>query len=99
MPGGAFLPASLAELDSLGLSGPEIRYHGKTMLALVEQTSGMSDGDYPPPVINLIDYPGYKKAFKDIKALVQSVSERSGLSLSCWHPAVRLTGCLTSTGN
>ncbi|PWC12202.1 ribonuclease D [Brenneria corticis] len=75
-----FLPASLAELDSLGLSGPEIRYHGKTMLALVEQTSGMSDGDYPPPVINLIDYPGYKKAFKDIKALVQGVSERSGLS-------------------
>ncbi|MEE3649358.1 MULTISPECIES: ribonuclease D [unclassified Brenneria] len=75
-----FLPASLGELDSLGLSGPEIRYHGKTLLALVDQTNGMTDADCPAPVINLIDYPGYKKAFKDIKALVQRVNERSGLS-------------------
>ncbi|RLM26839.1 ribonuclease D [Brenneria alni] len=75
-----FLPESLGELNSLGLSGPEIRYHGKTMLALVEQTNGVTDADCPPPVINLIDYPGYKKAFKDIKAMVQGVSERSGLS-------------------
>ncbi|EEO83882.1 Ribonuclease D [Yersinia pestis biovar Orientalis str. PEXU2] len=33
-----------------------------------------------PPIANLIDQPGYKKVFKDIKALIQSVSERSGLS-------------------
>ncbi|MCL6353100.1 ribonuclease D [Pectobacterium polaris] len=74
------LPTSLGELSSLGLSGPEIRYHGKTLLDCVAQTDGIADADCPPPVINLIDYPGYKKAFKDIKALVQRVSEQSGLS-------------------
>ncbi|MFJ5431377.1 ribonuclease D [Pectobacterium actinidiae] len=74
------LPTSLGELSSLGLSGPEIRYHGKTLLDCVAQTDGIADSDCPPPLINLIDYPGYKKAFKDIKALVQRVSEQSGLS-------------------
>ncbi|MDE8741351.1 ribonuclease D [Pectobacterium polaris] len=74
------LPTSLGELSSLGLSGPEIRYHGKTLLDCVAQTDGIADADCPPPVINLIDYPGYKKAFKDIKALVQRASEQSGLS-------------------
>ncbi|WP_409307738.1 ribonuclease D [Pectobacterium sp. B1J-3] len=75
-----FLPSSLGELDALGLSGPEIRYHGKTLLSLVAQTSDIADEDCPAPVINLIDYPGYKKVFKDIKAMVQHYSETSGLS-------------------
>lgn len=75
-----FLPSSLGELDALGLSGPEIRYHGKTLLSLVAKTSDIADEDCPAPVINLIDYPGYKKAFKDIKAMVQHYSETSGLS-------------------
>ncbi|MEC5318883.1 ribonuclease D [Brenneria populi subsp. brevivirga] len=74
------LPASLGELDSLGLSGPEIRYHGKTLLALVEQAKALPEDACPAPVMNLIEHPGYKKAFKAIKALVQNVSERSGLS-------------------
>ncbi len=30
----------------------------------------------PPPVTNLIDQPGYRKAFKDIKALIHQVSEQ-----------------------
>jgi ribonuclease D len=29
------MPGSLGELDSIGLSGSEIRFHGKTLLALV----------------------------------------------------------------
>ncbi|STP75869.1 ribonuclease D [Escherichia coli] len=29
-----YMPGSLGELDSLGLSGSEIRFHGKTLLAL-----------------------------------------------------------------
>ncbi|ATA24087.1 ribonuclease D [Brenneria goodwinii] len=75
-----FLPASLGELDSLGLSGPEIRYHGKTLLSIVEQTDGITADECPEPLINLIDYQGYKRVFKDIKAMIQSASERSGLS-------------------
>lgn len=32
-----YMPGSLGELDSPGLSGSEIRFHGKTLLALVEK--------------------------------------------------------------
>ncbi|MFM1259438.1 ribonuclease D [Yersinia enterocolitica] len=75
-----YQPTSLGELDSLGLSGQEIRYHGRTLLALVAEGNAVPEDQLPPPVINLIDQPGYKKVFKDIKALIVSVSERSGLS-------------------
>lgn len=99
-----YLPTSLAELDTLGLSGPEIRYHGKTLLALVEEANALSAEELPPPISNLIDHPGYKKAFKDIKTLVQTVSEESGLSVELlasrrqinqllnWHWRLKIDG-------
>lgn len=74
------MPSSLGELSALGLSGPEIRYHGKTLLDFVQQATALPEREYPAPIINLIDYPGYKKAFKDIKSLVTQMSESSGLS-------------------
>ena len=75
-----FMPSSLGELDSLGLSGPEIRYHGKTLLALVAEAEALEESELPAPLANLIDQPGYKKVFKDIKAAIATVSEQSGLS-------------------
>ncbi|PLR39133.1 ribonuclease D [Chimaeribacter coloradensis] len=76
-----YQPTSLAELDTLGLSGPEIRYHGRTLLALVEEGNAVPEEALPPPVANLIDQPGYKRAFKELKAVIQEVSESSGLSV------------------
>jgi len=75
-----YMPSSLGELDSLGLSGPEIRYHGKTLLALVAEAEALEESEMPAPVANLIAQPGYKKVFKDIKAAIATVSEQSGLS-------------------
>ncbi|WP_044173921.1 ribonuclease D [Phytobacter massiliensis] len=75
-----YMPGSMGELDSLGLSGSEIRFHGKTLLALVAQAQALPDDALPEPLLNLMDMPGYRKAFKEIKALVQRVSETSGLS-------------------
>ncbi len=74
------MPTSLGELDSLGLSGPEIRYHGKTLLALVAEANELDEAALPAPLSNLIAQPGYKKVFKDIKAAIVIVSEQSGLS-------------------
>ncbi|MFS7191742.1 ribonuclease D [Serratia proteamaculans] len=74
------MPTSLGELDSLGLSGPEIRYHGKTLVALVAEASELDESALPEPLPNLIDQPGYKKVFKEIKAAIVIVSEQSGLS-------------------
>lgn len=74
------MPTSLGELDSLGLSGPEIRYHGKTLVALVAEAAELEESALPEPLPNLIDQPGYKKVFKEIKAAIVIASEQSGLS-------------------
>jgi ribonuclease D len=75
-----FMPGSLGELDHLGLSGHEIRFHGKTLVALVAEAQALDESELPAALGNLIDHPHYKQVFKAMKALVQQVSEQSGLS-------------------
>ena len=75
-----YMPGSLGELDSLGLSGSEIRFHGKTLISLVAKAQELPEEALPEPLQNLIDMPGYRKVFKEIKALVQEVSSETGLS-------------------
>ncbi len=75
-----YMPGSMGELDSIGLSGSEIRFHGKTLLALVAKAQELPEEALPEPLMNLVDMPGYRKAFKAIKALVQEVSTESGVS-------------------
>ncbi|EBR3720202.1 ribonuclease D [Salmonella enterica] len=69
-----YMPGSLGELDSLGLSGSEIRFHGKTLISLVAKAQELPEEALPEPLLNLMDMPGYRKAFKAIKALVAEVS-------------------------
>nr|WP_230873597.1 ribonuclease D [Pantoea agglomerans] len=75
-----FMPGSLGELDHLGLSGHEIRFHGKALVALVAEAEALNESELPAPLGNLIDHPHYKSVFKALKALVQQVSEQSGFS-------------------
>ncbi|MDO8220528.1 ATP-binding cassette domain-containing protein [Staphylococcus aureus] len=49
-------------------------------LALVAEAEALEESELPAPLANLIDQPGYKKVFKDIKAAIAAVSEQSGLS-------------------
>ncbi|AMO49898.1 Ribonuclease D [Enterobacter sp. FY-07] len=76
-----YMPASMGELDSIGLSGSEIRFHGKTLLALVAQAQALPEEELPEPLLNLMDMPGYRKAFKAIKALVQAIGESEKVSV------------------
>jgi len=76
-----YMPTSMGELDSIGLSGSEIRFHGKTLLALVAQAQALPEEALPEPLLNLMDMPGYRKAFKAVKALVQTVSETNKVSV------------------
>lgn len=69
-----YMPGSLGELDSLGLSGSEIRFHGKTLISLVAKAQALPEEALPEPLLNLMDMTGYRKAFKAIKALVAEVS-------------------------
>jgi len=75
-----YMPGSMGELDSLGLSGSEIRFHGKTLLSLVEKAKALPEEALPEPLLNLMDMPGYRTLFKEIKALVQDVSKEKGVS-------------------
>ncbi|WP_237387571.1 ribonuclease D [Xenorhabdus sp. Sc-CR9] len=70
-----YMPTSLGELDALGLSGQEIRCHGRRLLAMVAENRDIPEEECPSQIMNLIDYPGYRKAFKEIKAVVTRVSE------------------------
>ena len=76
-----YMPGSLGELDSLGLSGSEIRFHGKTLISLVEKAQALPEESLPQPLLNLMDMPGYRKAFKAIKTLVTEVSAEHNLSV------------------
>lgn len=75
-----YLPSSLGELSSLGLSGSEIRFHGNTLIEMVAHAQELPEEALPQPLENLVDKPGYRKIFKDIKTLVQQVSEEKGVS-------------------
>lgn len=74
-------PSVLAELEPLGLSGSEIRFHGRTMLRLVADNRTISDSDLPEKIERIVDHIGYKNTFKEIKLLVQKVSDSSGLNV------------------
>ncbi|AOM39900.1 ribonuclease D [Xenorhabdus hominickii] len=70
-----YMPTSLGELDALGLSGQEIRCHGRRLLVMAAESKDIPEEECPAQIMNLIDYPSYRKAFKEIKLLVTQVSE------------------------
>ncbi|MBT0729402.1 ribonuclease D [Rosenbergiella nectarea] len=75
-----YSPSSLAELRELGAIGPEIRFHGETLLALVKQGEAVSEDALPRPVKNIIDIPNYRQLFAQLKEAVKQVSASSGYS-------------------
>ncbi|MER5139417.1 MULTISPECIES: ribonuclease D [Providencia] len=70
-----YLPGSLGELDALGLTGQEIRCHGRRLLSIVEKAKQMDESEYPPTVANLNEQPQYKTLFKEIKSVVKEIAE------------------------
>ncbi|BAE74608.1 ribonuclease D [Sodalis glossinidius str. 'morsitans'] len=75
-----YMPGSLGELEQLGLSGPEIRYHGRALLAKVQEAQALPDEALPAPVLNLVDRPGYRQMFKALKEQIQLTAAKTGLS-------------------
>lgn len=67
------MPSGMEELSSLGLSGSEIRFHGKTLLSLVAKAQALPEEALPAPLLNLMDIPAYRNVFKKIKTQVTEV--------------------------
>lgn len=75
-----YLPNSLTQLHTLGLTGQEIRCHGQDLLQIVAQCHELEEKVCPPPLYHLIDHPKYREAFKAIKALTKQVGEQQKLN-------------------
>lgn len=70
-----YLPSSLGELDALGLTGQEIRCHGRRLLSIVEKAQQMDEKEYPQVIANLNEQSQYKTLFKEIKTVVKEIAE------------------------
>lgn len=76
-----YSPNAMAELNKLGLSQPEIRFHGKRVLELVKKAQELPESDLPTEIVRVVDHHGYKFAFKELKALIQTVAEEKALNV------------------
>lgn len=72
-------PASLRDLNELGLSPIEIKIHGKRMLDIVAAAQQSDPEGWPEPIRRLVDYPQYKGELKRIKALVEEKAKASNI--------------------
>ena len=57
-----------------------INRHGAKIAAIVKQAKQTPSEEYPVKIERLMDYPGYKQVFKNMKDLVKSASQKSGLA-------------------
>lgn len=75
-----YLPNSLTELQTIGLTGQEIRCHGQDLLQIVTQCHALEEKACPQPLYHLIDHPKYREAFKAVKTLTKQISEQQKLN-------------------
>lgn len=75
-----YLPNSLTELHTMGLTGQEIRCHGQDLLQIVAKCHELDEKAYPQPLYHLIDHPKYREVFKAVKTLTKQISEQQNLN-------------------
>jgi ribonuclease D len=70
-------PKNLDELRLLpGILPQEVRYHGNTLLKLVDLGKSLSAEKFPKSITRLVDYPDYKQCYKQIKEAVDQAAEQ-----------------------
>ncbi|WP_152032944.1 ribonuclease D [Gallaecimonas mangrovi] len=72
------LPQRAHEIKAL-VAPMEWRHHSQALLRLVEQGMSEPEQSWPAPITRLIDIPGYKDHFSQIKEQVAKAAEKSGL--------------------
>jgi len=71
---------SLKKMEQNEIDPRAIRRHGEKVIAMVKKAQQISEDEYPQPIDRLMDYPGYKGKFKQLKDEVKGVSQHSGLA-------------------
>ncbi len=73
-------PQDLNQLKSLpGMLPQEVRYHGNAILTHVHNAMALPPEQHPARLTRLVDYPNYKKAFKQLKDAVEMAADKSGI--------------------
>lgn len=72
-------PSTRAELSAIGVTDQEIRIHGNALLQLVKQGVAVANDDCPEKIKPIIEYPAYKKEFKQLKDAVETVAKSHDL--------------------
>ncbi|KIN12306.1 ribonuclease D [Vibrio mytili] len=68
------------QMEAEGMDVRAINRHGAKISALVKKAKQTPADEYPDKIERLMDYPGYKQVFKNMKDLVKSASQKSGLA-------------------
>lgn len=75
-----YLPQTMSDLNHLELENPAIRFHGRTMLQMVDQAKKLPESECPAALSRLVDNPEYKATLKEIKAFIGTLETETGLS-------------------
>lgn len=67
-------------MEEEGVDPHAIRRHSSKIIAMVKTALETPADAYPPEIVPIMEYPGYKQLFKRLKDEVKSVSNISGLA-------------------
>ncbi|MCA2015506.1 ribonuclease D [Vibrio tritonius] len=67
-------------MEEAGVDAHAIRRHGAKLAAIVKDSLTIPADEYPEAIVPLMDYPGYKQLFKQLKDIVKAAAESKGLA-------------------
>lgn len=70
-------PKNLNQLRQLpGILPQEVRYHGNAILKNVQLGIELTAEELPQKIVRLVDFPGYKKAYKQLRSTIEQTAEQ-----------------------
>lgn len=70
-----------AMLQIEGVEMLDVKHKGKAMLTVLKHASDIAPEDYPEKIVRLDEYPGYKQAFKNVKAALVKLAGQHELAI------------------
>ncbi|MBY6197623.1 ribonuclease D [Vibrio hangzhouensis] len=68
------------KMEEEGVDPRAIRRHGERIAAIVKRAQQTPEEEHPDKIERLMDFPGYKQAFKKLKDEVKKAAQHSGLA-------------------
>ncbi|MGR5177920.1 ribonuclease D [Vibrio parahaemolyticus] len=68
------------KMEEEGVDPRAIRRHGERIAAIVKRAQQIPEDEHPDKIERLMDFPGYKQAFKKLKDEVKKAAQHSGLA-------------------